>query len=96
MSSRERQISLLRAPKYWPAQTVEMLLPLITMATEDPVSAEVSAILRVSLREYSSATSDKSWASRPSLKPEDQKTLTEYIPREEGEAEQGRKKVKLG
>jgi hypothetical protein len=49
LASRQKQLSLLRAPKLWPSQTVEMLLPLMAMAVKDPHSAEVAAVVRASI-----------------------------------------------
>jgi hypothetical protein len=49
LASQKKQFELFRAPKYWPSQTVDTLLPLIALAVEDPHSAGVAALIRTSL-----------------------------------------------
>jgi hypothetical protein len=79
LALRRKQLSLLRAPKLWPLQTVEMLLPLTAMAVEDPHAAEVAAVLRASIENSLSS----SWTSKdmdePQLRrrPEIDRQLTE-------------------
>lgn len=79
MASRQKQLSLLRAPKLWPSQTVEMLLPLIAMAVEDPHAAEVAAVLRASIENAGSNswTSEGIAASQLRRRPEIDRPLTE-------------------
>jgi hypothetical protein len=52
--SQKKQLELFRAPRFWPGQTVDTLLPLITLAVEDPRSAGVAALIRSSLESRTS------------------------------------------
>lgn len=56
MRSKAKQLALWRSPKLWPSQTIEMLLPLIKMATDDPRSAQIAALVRTSVENRPSSS----------------------------------------
>lgn len=49
MTVKQKQLSLLREPKLWPLKTVEEVLRMVDIGTEEPDSTVIAAIVRATL-----------------------------------------------
>lgn len=80
MAFKQKQLSLLREPKLWPLKTVENVLRMVDLGTEEPDSTVIAAIVRATLEiKVQSSWSGDSGTMRPASESKQAEVINEGL-----------------